>query len=403
MLLREGRLGMNFWMNRKGRANRLPLILLAASLLLATLAARPSGAAPLSVAVSPFLSQGASFHLGNAISEMVTTALAGNRDITVVERSRLDEVARQQRLALSGVVETSTAVKAGKLVGAKYFILGAVSRFGALLMVTARLVDVESGRVLAGFQQTSKQGEDEIPLLSRNLASELHAFFSGETPAPGEPEKDYKYYLYEALGYYNLGEYRKSLPFWEKMTKLSPKNGLLSFIVAGIYFSANRKSDALLAAQQAVTWDPDFAEAHLLVGKAWFLLGDYHKATPPLDRALELDPRLTEALFLKGSAYKNRKRVEEAADYFLEAIQTDEKYTPAYLALGQLLLENGAAEEAVGILLAALKFEPKNGNLRFLLGTAQIMRGNEGGAREQVEALKTIDPKLSTELKKLLE
>ena len=403
MPLREGRLGMNFWMNRKGRANRLPLILLAATLLLATLAARPSGAAPLSVAVSPFLSQGASFHLGSALSEMVTTALAGNRDITVVERSRLDEVARQQRLALSGVVETATAVKAGRLVGAKYFILGAVSRFGALLMVTARLVDVESGRVLTSFEQTSKQGEDEIPLLSKNLASELHAFFSGETPAPGDPSKDYKYYLYEALGYYNLGEHRKSLPFWEKMTKLSPKNGLLSFIVAGIYFSANRKSDALLAAQQAVTWDPNFAEAHLLVGKAWFLLGDYHRATPPLDRALEIDPRLTEALFLKGSAYKNRKRVEEAADYFLEAIQTDEKYTPAYLALGQLLLENGAAEEAVGILLAALKFEPKNGNLRFLLGTAQVMRGNEAGAKEQVEALKSIDQKLSAKLKKLLE
>ncbi|MEA4880367.1 MAG: CsgG/HfaB family protein, partial [Synergistaceae bacterium] len=227
------------------------MLLLAAFLFPAVLASRPCQAAPLSVAVAPFLSQGASFHLGSALSEMVTTALAGNRDITVVERSRLGEVARQQRLALSGVVETSTAVKAGRLVGAKYFILGAVSRFGALLMVTARLVDVESGRVLAGFQQTSKQGEDEIPLLSRNLASELHAFFSGETPAPGEPEKDYKYYLYEALGYYNLGEYRKSLPFWEKMTKLSPKNGLLSFIVAGIYFSANRKSDALLAAQQA--------------------------------------------------------------------------------------------------------------------------------------------------------
>lgn len=381
----------------------LPLLLFVAVLLCATFSgARPCRAAPLSVAVAPFLSQGASYHLGSALSEMVTTALAGNRDITVVERSRLGEVARQQRLALSGVVETSTAVKAGRLVGAKYFILGAVSRFGALLMVTARLVDVESGRVLASFEQSSKQGEDEIPLLSRNLASELHALFSGETPAPGDPSKDYKYYLYEALGYYNLGEYRKSLPFWEKMTKLSPKNGLLSFIVAGIYFSANRKSDALLAAQQAVTWDPNFAEAHLLVGKAWFLLGDYHKATPPLDRALELNPHLTEALFLKGSAYKNRKRIEEAADYFLEAIGTDEKYTPAYLALGQLLLENGAAEEAAGILLAALKFEPKNGNLRFLLGTAQIMRGNETGAKEQVEALKSIDPKLSGTLEKLL-
>jgi len=320
----------------------------------------------------------------------------------MASRCRLAEVARQQRLAMSGVVETATAAKAGKLVGARYFILGAVSRFGALLVATARLVDVESGRVLASFERTSKQGEDETTLVSRNLASDILAFISGDAPAPGDPTSDYKYYLYEALGYYNMGEYRKSLPFWEKMTQLSPRNGLLRFIVAGLHFQTRRYSDALLAAQQAVTWEPSFAEAHLLVGKAYFLLGDNHKATPPLDKALELDPRLVEAIFLKGSAFKNRKRVEEAADYFLEAIQIDKTYIPAYLALGQLLLENGAADEASGILLSGLQQQPNNGNLRFLLGAAQIMRGNLQGAKEQLSALKTIDAALAKKLEDLL-
>jgi len=363
----------------------------------------PPGAegAGLSVAVQPFLSQGTEFHLGPAVSEIVSTSLAGARDITAVERMRLAEVARQHRLSMSGVVDTATAAKAGKLSGARYFILGAVSRFGALLVVTARLVDVESGRVLGSFEQSSRQGEDEIVLVSRNLSAELLAFFSGDAPAPGDPLKDYRYYLYEALGYYNLGEYRKSLPFWEKMTQLSPRNGLLRFIAAGIYFQAGRHSDALLAAQQAVTWDPSFAEAHLLVGKAYFLLGDNHKATPPLDRALELNPRLTEALFLKGSAFKNRKRIEEAADFFVEAIQSDETYIPAYLALGQLLLENGAAEEAAGVLLSGMKHQPGNGNLRFLLGTAHLMRGNLQGAKEQAAALKSIDTALAKKLEQL--
>ena len=373
-------------------------------LMMLTLLALPGRAfaASMIVAVQPFLAQGTSFHLGATVGEIVSTSLAGNRDITLVERARLTEVARQQRLAMSGVVETATAAKAGKLVGARYFILGAVSRFGALLVATARLVDVESGRVLASFEQTSKQGEDETTLVSRNLASDILAFISGDAPAPGDPTSDYKYYLYEALGYYNMGEYRKSLPFWEKMTQLSPRNGLLRFIVAGLHFQTRRYSDALLAAQQAVTWEPSFAEAHLLVGKAYFLLGDNHKATPPLDKALELDPRLVEAIFLKGSAFKNRKRVEEAADYFLEAIQIDKTYIPAYLALGQLLLESGAADEAAGILLSGLRQQPSNGNLRFLLGAAQIMRGNLQGAKEQLSALKTIDAALAKKLEDLL-
>ena len=361
----------------------------------------PVEAAPPAVAVHPFLSQGTSPRLGSSMGDIIAASLAGSRDLTVVERLRLEEAARSQRLAMSGVVETSTAAKAGKLVGAKYFVLGAVSRFGALLVATARLVDVESGRVLASFEQSSKQGEDDVVLLSRNLSADLLAFFSGDSPAPGDPLQDYKYYLYEALGYHNLGDYRKSLPYWEKMTRLSPRNGLLRFIVAGIYFQAKRHSDALIAAQQAVTWDPSLAEAHLLVGKAYFLLGEDHKATPPLDRALEINPRLTEALFLKGSAFKNRKRTEEAADFFVEAIRSDETYIPAYLALGQLLLENGAADEAAGILLTGLKHQPGNGNLRFLLGTAQLMRGNISGAREQVDALRGIDGPLSQKLEKM--
>lgn len=63
--------------------------------------------ASLSVAVQPFLSQGTEFHLGPAVSDIVSTSLAGARDITVVERMRLAEVARQHRLSMSGVVDTA--------------------------------------------------------------------------------------------------------------------------------------------------------------------------------------------------------------------------------------------------------------------------------------------------------
>ncbi len=359
-------------------------------------------ASPMSVAVHPFLAQGTSLYLGDSIGNIISTSLAGNRDITVVERTRLEELARQKRLVMSGVVETDTAVKAGKLVGARYFILGAVSRFGGLLVATARLVDVENKRVIASFEQTSKQGEDELLLVSRNLAADIMAFISGDSPAPGEPADDYKYYMYEALGYYNMKEYRKSLPFWDKMTQLSPRNPLLRFVVAALHFETKRYSDALIAAQQSVTWDPSFAEAHLLVGKAYFLIGDYYKATPPLDEALKLNPRLAEAWFLKGAAFKNRKRIDEAAEYFQKAIQTEQAYVPAYLAIGQILLENNAPDEAAGILISALHHQPDNGSIRFLLGTAQMMRGNAKGVQEQIDALRNIDKTLAKKLEDLL-
>ncbi len=143
----------------------------------------PPGAegAGLSVAVQPFLSQGTEFHLGPAVSEIVSTSLAGARDITVVERMRLAEVARQHRLSMSGVVDTATAAKAGKLSGARYFILGAVSRFGALLVVTARLVDVESGR-FSGASNSLHGRERTRSSLSRETSRRSFWPFSAEMP-----------------------------------------------------------------------------------------------------------------------------------------------------------------------------------------------------------------------------
>lgn len=361
----------------------------------------PAGAA-LTVAVNPFLSQGASLFLGSSVSEILGTELVGTREVTVVERSQLGAVATQQQLALSGVVPTETAVKAGRLVGARYFVLGAVSRFGPLLVLTARLVDVESGAVLKSFEQISREGERGVTLATKNLAAEMIAFFSGGAPTEGAPMDDYRYYLYEALGYYNLGDYRRSLPHWEKMTKLNPKDGLLRFITAGVYYQAGRYNDCLLAAQQAVTWDPTFAEAHLLVGKAYFMLGDYHSATPALDKALELKPDLAEALFLKGQAFKNRNRLDEAVDLLVAAIEADDGYMPAYLSLGQLLIEVGAAEDAVGVLLPARDKEPENAQVRFLLGMAQYLRGNRKGAEEEREVLRKLDASLAEKLGELL-
>lgn len=376
---------------------------LAATLVALLLFLAPAAEAALTVAVNPFLSQGSSLFLGSSVSEILGTELVGTREVTVVERSQLGAVANQQKLALSGVVPTETAVKAGRLVGARYFVLGAVSRFGSLLVLTARLVDVESGAVLKSFEQTSRDGEQGVTLATKNLAAEMIAFFSGGAPTEGAPMDDYRYYLYEALGYYNLGDYRRSLPHWERMTKLNPKDGLLRFIVAGVYYQAGRYNDSLLAAQQAVTWDPSFAEAHLLVGKAYFMMGDDHKATPALDRALELNPRLAEALFLKGQAYKNRKRLDEAVDLLVAAIEADGSYIPAYLSLGQLLIEVGAAEDAVGVLLPARNQEPENAQVRFLLAMAQYLRGNRKGAEEEREVLKGLDPSLAEKLGELLQ
>ncbi len=359
--------------------------------------------AAVTLAVNPFLAQGTSIQLGSAVSEAITSELVGCRDLVIVERSQLAALAKEHRLALSGLVDEKTAVRTGKLVGAHYFLVGAVTRFGSIVVATARLVDVSTAIVLASFERISPDGEDDIALASKNLAADILATVTGKTPAKGKATEDYRYYLYEALGYYNLGNLSASIPYWEKMTRMSPRNALLRFILGGILFESGRWQDALLAARQAATFDPTLAEASLLAGKCYFMMGDYYKATPELERAIKLAPNLPEPYFLMGQSYKNRRRTEEAADFFARAIAADERYVPAYLALGQVFFEVGALDEAADVLGDALEIDGKSAEAQVLLGMIYTLRGDDANARRMLSSLEKNDPKKAKQLRKWME
>ncbi len=67
----------------------------------------------------------------SAVQDVMVTELVKTRMFSVIERERLDGLLREQNLSLSGAVDTSTAVRAGRLLGVKYLVVGAVTEYGA--------------------------------------------------------------------------------------------------------------------------------------------------------------------------------------------------------------------------------------------------------------------------------
>lgn len=64
-----------------------------------------------------------------SIMEMMTTELVNSGLFRVVERARLDTIAREQRLSQSGLMDSSTAPSIGHLAGAQYIMTGAVTQY----------------------------------------------------------------------------------------------------------------------------------------------------------------------------------------------------------------------------------------------------------------------------------
>jgi len=80
-------------------------------------------------------------NLGSAFSEILTNYLSENTNVfDVYERRQIDNVLREQELALSDLADQDEVIEIGKLTGAHLLVLGSVLQVGNNVQVIARLV-----------------------------------------------------------------------------------------------------------------------------------------------------------------------------------------------------------------------------------------------------------------------
>ena len=84
-----------------------------------------------------------------AVSEILTKNFLKSGKFTVIERAQLEEVMKEQKLGLSGAVDSAKAAEIGKLAGAKLLVLGNVIQMGNSYQLTAKLVDAETSEMIA--------------------------------------------------------------------------------------------------------------------------------------------------------------------------------------------------------------------------------------------------------------
>jgi len=85
--------------------------------------------------------------LGVGVQQLLTTEFAANSALRVVDRSQIRQLIAEQDLGGSGRVDANTAAKIGKLVGARYMVMGSVSEYGDF-RIDARIVSVETSEIV---------------------------------------------------------------------------------------------------------------------------------------------------------------------------------------------------------------------------------------------------------------
>ncbi len=115
---------------------------------------------------------------GTAIADQLDTMMSALSDITMLNREQIKKVADEHQIALSGMVDNSTAVKLGKFLSAQYLIVGRASKIGQTYYLVLKIIDVETTQqstvsakadAASGFQAVLQRIDEPLAASIRRL------------------------------------------------------------------------------------------------------------------------------------------------------------------------------------------------------------------------------------------
>ena len=147
--------------------------------------------APIVVAVLPC--EMGSFDLADlarALPTLISTDLSLDKSLTLVERERLDQVLQEQSLGTSGLIDGDAAARIGKLLGARLLILPRTFAVEKQLFVSAKVVNVETGRVVSATKSSQLRNANPT-LLAGLIAEEVQRLIGGGVAQVGPSDDEH--------------------------------------------------------------------------------------------------------------------------------------------------------------------------------------------------------------------
>ncbi len=127
------------------------------------------------IAVLDFELRGDSFKtkgMGGIVAEWFTTTLVQDGRFEVVERALLQKIVTEQKLGMTGLIDKNSSSQLGKLLGVKTIITGSVLQIQDTIEVNARIINVQTGSIIAAENIRSTTGTNlrkVIQLLTKRI------------------------------------------------------------------------------------------------------------------------------------------------------------------------------------------------------------------------------------------
>jgi len=350
------------------------------------------------------------------IADSVSHKLRNVRDYIVVERTNVDKIIHEVQLGQTGVLDDKKAKQAGKALGADIIVVGNFQKYGNRIRITAKLVEVESHKILKQVESTGVMDnifelQDEIALkiidqtnikITADVKNRITENFTKNISA-------YEYYVKGMSNLLYQLNYLEAIKWFDKAIGVD-KNYSLAYSGLGKAYSLrrwelknyeNRIDDSLLEksyqnSRRALDLSPNLDEAHIALARYYQEVDDkkvpnkWKLCEAETRKAIEINPNNAEAYFLLSRIYgyndaqeekyllisieKNKfltdahnnlaviyldqKKLDLAEKYFKNTIEIDPEFKTGYMNLGVVYDRKGQLERALEMYQVVLKKYP---------------------------------------------
>jgi serine/threonine protein kinase/tetratricopeptide (TPR) repeat protein len=297
--------------------------------------------------------------IGTGIAETVTSDLKNIKGLMIIGRERVFGTLKNLNAGSLADFDEGFAIDVGKRLGATWIIGGGYQRIGTMIRITARFVEVETGKLIKTVKIDGQISEifdlqDKIVYeLSQDL--NVHIDTSDLTEIERAETKSVEAYEHFSRGMVNL------------------RTGSRDTLDRAIYYF-----------EKAIEYDPNYARAWAALGAVYDLKGSFlsipelsHKAIELEKKAIELSPNLSHAYQWLGGAYNSLGRFDEGIEAIQEAVRLEPNNAGAHASLARAYwIGKGEVDKGIEELQHALTLNPDQGYAYLQLSFLHTIRGD---------------------------
>lgn len=174
-----------------------------------------------------------------------------------------------------------------------------------------------------------------------------------------------------ASAYLTLGRSHWARPELERVIEAQPQESRYRYTRARVHYDQQRFRSGLGDIREAIRLNPEFAQAHDLLGQCLEGLGDFDGAVAAYERAIALHDRARTASpwpgYHLGSLQHDLGDLDGAEAALRSAVAADPEHALAYAELGLVLEKANQLAGAADALEAAARLSPKDATVQYAL------------------------------------